>query len=65
MNERQECAYIVHMTNTIRIEKDYAESGKRPFSAYVNGKLLRKKDGTGRRFTTEEAARKAAEKAAH
>ena len=53
------------MTNTIRIEKDYAESGKRPFSAYVNGKLLRKKDGTGRRFKTEEAARKAAEKAAH
>lgn len=44
----------------IKIQKDYAESGKLPFSVYIEGVLLRKKDGTGRRFKTEEAARKAA-----
>lgn len=55
----------MHMTNAISIEKDHAANGKRPFFAYVGGKLLRKKDGTGRRFKTEEAAKRAAEKAAH
>jgi hypothetical protein len=47
---------------TIKIEKD-GHSGL-PYYALVDGEWLRKKDGTGRRFKTEKAARKAAEKAA-
>lgn len=34
--------------------------GALPFFAYVDGALLRKKDGTGRRFKTEKAALRAA-----
>jgi hypothetical protein len=48
------------MAKLIEIKRD---GQKLPFHAYVNGKLLRKKDGTGRRFKTEAAARKAAEAA--
>lgn len=45
----------------VEIKKDYAESGKRPYSIYIDNVLLRKKDGTGRRFATEKAAKKVAD----
>lgn len=48
------------MNTRIEIQKD---GQKMPYHAFVDGKLLRKVDEAGRRFKTEQAARKAAEKA--
>jgi len=39
------------------------KTGKRLYWVYVNGVMLRRKDGVGRGFYSEEAARKAGERA--
>lgn len=49
---------------SIEIKTAKGQPEKRPFLAFVNGQMLKRIDGAGRRFATEEAARRAAEKEA-
>ena len=53
------------MTKEIKITSSNGNSqahpGRQLFACYVNGVMLRRKDGVGRWFRTEAAARKAGE----